>query len=395
MCLVSPPRNDALTPMFRCFLHSMYPEFLECFHVARLSVRGITSQGISVVTVRVCGAGASPFSTPKSQYVSPSVPLLALQDILATVHLQNAPHPSVPTPAPATEGTPGQPEHEQAPQRAASGGRYPAGAAPKGSAESSQGAKHAAVSPSAKRTIPGRKLVKAGLELDGLRAVFDAEAVFAACQIAADAVAMHEKLAAQRPRVAQEQQAGTAVGPLPSRGTPRQELKQTESPGAAPSKKPGLSLKSSRYELEVSARLSNLQGEARLSELVSWGVGVQTVSAALGPRCAVIEHAVLSLNSAELISLGAAVVTAHVPGVLEEPPPENSAWLIFPRAEGAEDLGRALTGTILPPGARAEPYPERTPDLDESSLLESASLVNSMVTDMDAEGGPLPPFLDC
>lgn len=346
-----------------------------------------------MVTVMTRVAGASPFSTPHSQCASPSVPLLALQDILATVHLQDDPCPPSSTTAPAPGGTAGQPQHKQAAQGAASGFRDPAGAEAKGSGDNSQGAKPAAVSPSAKRTVPGRKLVKAGLELDGLRAVFDAEAVFAACQIAADAVAMHEKLALQHPPAAPEQQASTAVGPLTSLGTPRQALKQTDSTGAASSKKTGLSQKSSRYDLEVSARLSNLQGEARLSELVCWGVSVQTVSAALGPRCAVIEHATLSLNSAELMSLGAAVVTMHIPGVLEEPSPEDSAWLIFPRAEGAEDLCRALTGTILPPSARAEPYPERTPDYDESSLLESASHMNSIVTDMDAEGRLFIPYL--
>ena len=242
------------------------------------------------------------------------------------------------------------------------------------------------MSPSGKQKAPARKLIKAGLELEGLKAIFDAEAIFAACQIAADAVAMHERLAPQRTPAAQAQQVSAAAGPLPSLGSPGQELKQAGPTAAAPPKKAGPSLKSSKYELVVSARLSDLQGEARLSELVSWGVHVQTVSAALGPRCAVIERATLSLNSAQLISLGAAVVTAHIPGVLEEPAPESSPWFIFSKAEGAEDLGRALTGAILPPSARTLPFPERTPDFDESSLLESASHMNSIVTDLDAEG---------
>lgn len=271
-------------------------------------------------------------------------------------------------------------------QGTASADRNPAGAIPKGSTGSGPGARHAAVSPSGKQKAPARKLIKAGLELEGLKAIFDAEAIFAACQIAADAVAMHERLAPQRTPAAQAQQVSAAAGPLPSLGSPGQELKQAGPTAAAPPKKAGPSLKSSKYELVVSARLSDLQGEARLSELVSWGVHVQTVSAALGPRCAVIERATLSLNSAQLISLGAAVVTAHIPGVLEEPAPESSPWLIFAKAEGAEDLGRALTGAILPPSARTLPFPERTPDFDESSLLESASHMNSIVTDLDAEG---------
>ena len=43
-----------------------------------------------------------------------------------------------------------------------------------------------------------------------------------------------------------------------------------------------------------------------------------------------------------------------------------------------------MTGAILPPSARMEPEPERLHDFDES-LLESASLMNSMVTDLDGE----------
>ena len=317
------------------------------------------------------------------------MPLLALQDILATVQLQDAPIPTHPLPAPASESAAGQPEPEQAVQGAPSNGRNPAGADPKRSTEDSQGARHAALSPSGKQKAPARKLIKAGMELEGLRAVFDPEAVFAACQIAADAVAMHEKLAPQQPPAAPQQQVSAAAGPLPSLGSPGQEPKQAGPTAAALPRKAGPSPKSSKYELEVSARLSDLQGEARLSELVCWGVHVQTVSAALGPRCAVIERATLSLNSAQLISLGAAVVTAHIPGVLEEPSAESSPWLIFSKAEGAEDLGRALTGAILPPSARAQPFPERTPDFDESSLLDSASHMNSIVTDLDADGeGP-------
>ena len=271
-------------------------------------------------------------------------------------------------------------------QGAPSGSKIPAERNLKGTG-GAQGSNHASVSPSAKQKAPCRKLIRAGLELEGLRAVLDTEAVFAACQIAVDAVAVHEKLVPEQ-RLAQEQQASAAAGPINSLGSPRQELKQAGSMPAAPLRMAGPSLKSSKFELEVSARLSDLQGEARLSETVCWGVHVQAVSAALGPRCAVIERAALSLNSAQLISLGTAVLTAHVPGILEEPSPDNSPWLLFSRAEGAEDLGRAMTGAILPPRARAEPYPDRSPDYDESSLLESASHMNSVVTDLDAEGKP-------
>ena len=347
-----------------------------------------------MVSVLRCGAGASPFSTANSQHESASIPLLALQDIMATVQLQDAPGPTTSPPAPASEGSAGQLAHEPALQGLSSGSKIPAETDMKGIG-GAPGSKHASVPPSPEQKTPSRKLIRAGLELEGLRAVFDAEAVFAACQIAEDAVAVHEQLeSAQRP-AAQGQQASAAAGPNTSLGSPEQELKQAGSMPAAPLKRAGPSLKSSKYELEVSARLSDLQGEARLSETICWGVRVQAVSAALGPRCAVVDHVALSLNSAQLITLGAAVLTAHVPGVFKEPSPEKSPWLLLSRAESAEDLGRALTGAILPPRPRAEPYPDRTPDFDESSLLDSASHMNSIVTDLDAEGEVMPYDMKC
>ena len=336
----------------------------------------------TVLNALCCGAGASPFSSPNSQHAAPALPLLALQEIMATVQLQDT--PDIAASPPASEGAAGQPDNKQAMRGAASNARSPAASDPTRSTGSGQGRKQAPPSPSVKQKAQGPKRIKAGLELDGLRAVFDAEAVFAACQIAGDAVAMHSKLAAQGRPVAEELQASAAASLVPILGSPGgQEPKQAVS--AAPLKRAGPSQKRHKYEMEVRARLSDLQGEARLSELVCWGVTVQTVSAALGPRCAVIERVALSLNSAQLISLGAAVLTAHIPGVLEKATPEDCAWPAFPRAEGAEDLGRALTGPILPPSARPGPFLERNPDYDES-MIESASLMNSMVTDLDAEG---------
>lgn len=331
-------------------------------------------------------AGASPFSSPTSQQASGGVSLLALQDIVATVQLQNATAADISIAAATSESGVRQPDSEQATQSTAGAGRNPAGANPKAGKQAGALRKQATISPRSKSEAPRRKVIKAGLELDGLKAVFNEEAVFAACQIAADAVAMHEQLAPKPLPAASEQPASIASGPLDSLSSPEPNLKQQESTFAAPQKKAMSSPKSSKYQLEVSMRLSDLQSEMRLSELVCWDVHVQTISAAYGPRCAVIEGVSLSLNSARLISLGAAVITAHIPGVLEEPSPENSPWQIFPKAEGAEDLGRALTGAILP--QRPEPDMDTGNDYDES-LLESASLMNSVVTELDGEGEAL------
>lgn len=320
--------------------------------------------------------------------------LLVVQDIMASVQLQPAPAASASAAAPAPETPRRRSENGQAPQpgAATTASRPPAEASAKSSAGSQPG-KHTAISPGSKSEGPRKKVIKAGMELDGLRTVFDAEAVFAACQIAADAVSMQESLAPVPVLSAGEQQqpASAPSGPTDSSGDLRRDSKPAESQqarqatrAATPQRKGGPSSKLSKYELQLSARLSDLQAEIRLSEMVCWGVHVQTVSAAYGPRCAVIERVSLSLNSAQLISLGAAVLTAHVPGILEEPTQENSPWLDFPKAEGAEDLGRALTGMILPPSTRLEPDLDRGHDYDDG-LLESASLMNSIVTDLNGE----------
>ena len=248
---------------------------------------------------------------------------------------------------------------------------------------------HASISPGAKQEPSRKKLIKAGLELEGLRAAFNEEAVFAACQIAADVASMTQALAPQPAPVAEQQPIGAAERPSEGAQTsprkhPQPDAQQGRPAVRANGQQKKAAGKNGKYVLELSARLSDLQAEVRLSEAVCWGVHVQTVSASYGARCLVVERVMLSLNSARLISLGAAVATVHLPGVLEAPDPENSPWLTIPAAENAEDLGRALTGAILPPSARMEPEPERLHDFDES-LLESASLMNSMVTDLDGE----------
>ena len=248
---------------------------------------------------------------------------------------------------------------------------------------------HASISPGAKQEPSRKKLIKAGLELEGLRAAFNEEAVFAACQIAADAASMAQALTPQPAPAAEQQPIGAAERPSEGAQTSPRKHIQPDAQQARPAVRAGgqqkkAAAKSGKFVLELSARLSDLQAEVRLSEAVCWGVHVQTVSASYGARCLVVERVMLSLNSARLISLGAAVATVHLPGVLEAPDPENSPWLTIPAAENAEDLGRALTGAILPPSARMEPEPERLHDFDES-LLESASLMNSMVTDLDGE----------
>ena len=328
-----------------------------------------------------CSAGASPFGSPASlQGASSSASLLIVQDIMATVQLRNAPAASGPSTASASGR---QSEGLQPPQM----GKDPAEHSAKGIAGA---LKPPAVSPSSRQEPQGsRKLIKAGLELDGLRAVFNAEAVFAACQIAADATSLQAALAPAANAGGTQEGAVSRVSgssSSPRRDAKAPEQQQQAARAAPPQKKAGFRGKSSRFQVELIARLSDLQGEARLSEAVCWGVRMRVVSAALAPRCVVAEGISLTLNSAQLISLGVAVVTVSLPGVLEAPPPERCPWAMFPRAEGAEDLGRALTGAILPPSARAQLEPERAPpDFDESQL-ESASLMNSIVTDMDGDG---------
>ena len=328
-----------------------------------------------------CSAGASPFHSSASlQDASSSTSLLVVQDIMATVHLQNAPAARAPSTASASGR---QNEGVQLSQM----GKDPAEPSAKGIAGP---LKHPAVSPNSKQEPQGSgKLIKAGLELDGLRAAFNAEAVFAACQIAADATSLQAALAPAASAVGTQEGAVSRVsGSLSSPGrdakTPEQ---QQHAARAAPAqKKAGFRGKSSKFQVELSVRLNDLQGEARLSETVCWDMRMRAVSAALAPRCAVLEGISLALNSAQLISLGAAVVTVSLPGVLEAPPPERCPWAMFPQAEGAEDLGRVLTGAILPPSARAQLEPIGVPpDFDESQL-ESASLMNSIVTDMDGDG---------
>ena len=320
--------------------------------------------------------------------------LLTIQDIMGTVKLQQA---AAAAEISITAPTPGSPGIDQGQGQGANYGttmnasRIEAETAARqggpGSRTERQPGSHASISPG--MALPRKRLIKAGLELEGLRAAFNEEAVFAACQIAADAASMAHALAPQPALAAEQQPLSASERPSEGSQTSPRKHSQPDAQQAHVAARAGMQqkragAKSSRFVLEVSARLSDLQAEVRLSEAVCWGVHMQTVSASYGARCLVVERVMLSLNSAQLISLGAAVATVHLPGILEASDPENSPWLIFPAAELAEDLGRALTGAILPPSARAEPEPERLHDFDES-LLESASLMNSIVTDPDGE----------
>ena len=351
----------------------------------------------SCVLRRACFHAGAPscFAAASGQGAS-SVSLLAVQDIMGTVKLQQAAAAAeIPVTAPAsgtsgkdcaqgqgasigTTSKAGNPEVEAAAWQGGSGSRK----------ERLPGS-HASISPGAKQEPSRKKLIEAGLELEGLRAVFNEEAVFAACQIAADAASMAQALALQPAPAAEQQPTGAAERPSEGAQTSPRKHSQPDAQQARTAVREGgqqkkTAAKNGKYVLELSARLSDLQAEVQLSEAVCWGVHVQTVSASYGARCLVVERVMLSLNTARLISLGAAVATFHLPSVLEAPDPESSPWLTIPAAENAEDLGRALTGAILPPSARMEPEPERLHDFDES-LLESASLMNSMVTDLDGE----------
>lgn len=232
------------------------------------------------------------------------------------------------------------------------------------------------------------KALKVGVELEGLYASFEAEAVFAACHIAADVKAVRDLLISpidteQQPLMSPTEQSepSTPAGPAPS---PAAKWKATvaaatgksaaaskaATPHASPRAPPKRIPRAPKLALHLAARLADLRAEMWLSDDVCWGVHLGAVTAAYAPRCAVVERVMLTLNDTPLITLAAAVAAVQLPGVLEPAAPEADPWAAFAAAEGESvaDLGRLLTGGSL---VAASPLAEAA--ADEHAALEVAS----------------------
>ncbi len=235
------------------------------------------------------------------------------------------------------------------------------------------------------------KVLKVGVELEGLRASFEAEAVFAACSIAADVKAVQDSLAGPAEAAAPAAAAVVETAPSSEPTTPAAKWRATVaaatgksvvSAGAASSRGGGPRKDRPRappkLDLQLAARLADVQADMWLSEQVCWGIHIGAVTAAYAPRCAVLESLTLTLNEAPIVHLGAAVATVQLPGVLPSAAPEADAWALFGSAEAeaaADGLGRLLTGGSL---VTASPLAEAAAG-DEHAALETASHVDSQV----------------
>ena len=243
------------------------------------------------------------------------------------------------------------------------------------------------------------KRLKVGVELEGLHASFDAEAVFAACQIAVDAKAVQDMLAAPAD-AALASPASVELAPVserseppsPAAASPAAKWKATVAAATgkgAPAAKaspraPVKKVPAAKLDLQLAARLGDLRGDMWLSDDVCWGIHIGAVTAAYASRCAVVERVTLTLNNAPLIHLAAAVAAVQLPGKLEPAAPAADPWAAFGGAEAgdAADLGRVLTGGSL---VAASPLAEAA--ADEHAALETASHVGSQVTDLTLDDG--------
>lgn len=257
---------------------------------------------------------------------------------------------------------------------------------------------------SMKADTAAQKCAKVGVELEGLRIIFSAEAVFAALQIAADVTAVQDSLrpteTAPHPTASAIEQPGTtsmaneastpkaASAKLSRRdslaavkwratvaaATGKTVSAQGYTPRRHPPSKP-------RLDIRFDACLSDMQAEMWLSDQVTWGMHIASFAASYAARCAVIEGVTLLLNHAPLIRLGAAVAAGHLPGFLEEAAPLSSPWVILgkPEAAAAARLGRALVGGSL---VEASPVAEEAAEGEHLVGLESASQMGSIITDV-------------
>lgn len=233
------------------------------------------------------------------------------------------------------------------------------------------------------------KVLKVGVELEGLRASFQAEAVFAACSIAADVKAARDLLAGPAEAAAPAAAAISETTPSSEPTTPAAKWRATvaaatgksvastgaaSSRGGARKERP----RAPKLDLQLAARLADVQADMWLSEQVCWAVHIGAVTAAYAPRCAVVESLTLTLNEAPIIHLGAAVATVQLHGVLPSAALEADAWALFGSAEAeaaADGLGRLLTGGSL---VAASPLAEAAAG-DEHAAVETASHVDSQV----------------
>ena len=252
-------------------------------------------------------------------------------------------------------------------------------------AKPAEGAQEAGAKPAGGRARgSAAKTLKVGVELEGLHASFEAEAVFAACHIAADVKAVQDLLISPTPADQQllmspteQSEPSTPAGSAPS---PAAKWKATvaaataksaaATPHASPRAPPKKPPRAPKLALQLAARLGDLRADMWLSDDVCWGVHIGAVTAAYAPRCVVVERVTLTLNQAPLITLAAAVAAVQLPGVLDPAAPEADPWAAFAAVEGetVADLGRLLIGSGP---VAASPIAEAAED--EHAALEVAS----------------------
>jgi hypothetical protein len=261
---------------------------------------------------------------------------------------------------------------------------------------------HASRKPEPAPGAPSRQVAKVGVELEGLRASFIAEAVFAALQVAADVAALQavpglpcEDAPSGVPSEAQSPASQVEKGR--GQGETMAAIRWREAVTVATGKAPRLHTHSSpvspsrksprkaKLDLRVDACLQDLQADMWLSDSVAWRVEIGSVAASYAARCAVIEHVALLLNDAPLIRLGAAVAAVQLPGILEEAAAKDSPWVTLSKAEDAASLGRALVGGPLVEAAHVVQAAE------EQIGIELGSQMGSIITDatLDEDGRTL------
>ena len=333
-----------------------------------------SSSGGGIVGAAGTAAGTKPLT----------VPLLVIQEVLATAQLLK--------PDQATPPAPPLP-------RAGSSGELPGQAAAK---EQQQPQKDARSSSRGTAETGSYQALEIGVELDGLRATFDAEAVFAACQIAADVQAVRQAISASAGPAASseaggleplaEQPASTeeAAAPSPRKAARMVSAGSSGAAGRKPARKASAQqqAKQALVDVRLKARASDLAGEFALSEQVCWGVRVGAVSYTLAPRCAVVERCALALNQAPLLRLGAAVATLQLPGKLEAAPPEQCPWALFAAAAAADGSGSSCTGDLgrmLTGGSCLAAAPDASAaDIDSAAEAEDAQPTDAGAGEEDA-----------
>lgn len=365
-------------------------------------------------------AGSGAHATVPAAQADRTAALLVIQEMLATAQLLPVGAPSL-TQVPDTrkQGPDvAAPEADQdarrGPSRSASDAAAALNSLPAGRQQQphaadtkpSEGPQETSSKPAVGRPCAAAaKTLKVGLELEGLHASFDAEAIFAACQIAADVKAVQAVLAAPvvaarvslpstEPAPASERSeppSPAAASPAAAKwkatvaaATGKAAAAAKGMPHASPRGSPKKASRAPKLDLQLAVRLGDLRGDMWLADDVCWGVHIGAVTAAYASRCVVVERVTLTLHDAPLIHLAAAVATVQLPGALEPAAPDADPWAAFgsAEAEDAADLGRVLTGGSL---VAASPLAEAA--ADEHAELEVASHVDSQVTDLTLDDG--------